>query len=136
MWLRCADVRQRRTILPPPLRMITGVRDNLGTDRTVQNISMGRSGRCRGLTYDKRVARVLQAFTQSPGKSVRQCPRETGVPKISVNRILQHKTTNPSVPVMFHAMNDDADRQVKFCEWFLHMCDERQSFTDYIVCST
>jgi transcriptional regulator of met regulon len=78
---------------------------------------------------------VLQAFTQSPGKSVRQRPRETGVPKISVNRILQHKKTKPSVPGMFHAMNDDSNRQVILCEEFLHMCDEHL-FTDVIVCST
>jgi len=96
--------------------MITGLRDNLGTEETVQNINMGRSGRRRDLTFNKRVATVLQAFTQSPGKSVRQCPRETGVPRISVNRILQHKKTKPSVPGMFHAMNGNADRQVKFCE--------------------
>lgn len=103
-------------ILPSPLQTITGLRDNLETEGTVQNINMGRSGRCRGLTYNKSVATVLQAFIQSPGKSVRQRPRETDVPKISVNRNLQHKTTKPSVPVMFHALNDDADRQEKFCE--------------------
>jgi len=51
--------------------MITGLRDNRGTEGTVHSINMGRFGRCRSLTYNERVVTMLQAFTQSPGKSVR-----------------------------------------------------------------
>jgi hypothetical protein len=64
-------------------------------------------------TNNKTATTVLQA--QHPDKSTRHCPRETGVSKISANRISQHKKIEPSVPRMSHAIKDDSDRRVKFC---------------------
>ncbi|KAJ4430139.1 hypothetical protein ANN_22349 [Periplaneta americana] len=35
-----------------------------------------------------------------------------------------------------HALNeDDPDKRLEFCEWFLNMCDEREDFQDLIVWS-
>jgi hypothetical protein len=47
-------------------------------DGTVQNVNKGWSGRPRSSTPDESIATVLQAYTQFPRKSVRQCSCETG----------------------------------------------------------
>jgi hypothetical protein len=37
---------------------------------------------------------------------------------------------------VLHAVDeDDPDRLIEFCEWFLHTCDERESFPDFTVWS-
>jgi hypothetical protein len=55
--------------------------------RTVQNVK-GQPGRPCSSTDDGNIA-VLQAFTPSPNKSVKQCSHETDVCKTSVHHILQ-----------------------------------------------
>jgi len=57
---------------PPPTRItITRLCDKFETDVTVQIVNKGRSGRQRSSTNNESVAALLQAFTQSPKKSVK-----------------------------------------------------------------
>jgi hypothetical protein len=59
------------------------------TNETVQNVNKGYSRRPRSSTYDGSVEAVLQVFTQSLRKAVKQWCSETGVCKASVHRILR-----------------------------------------------
>jgi hypothetical protein len=64
---------------PPRTRVtVTKVSDKFEVNGTVQNVNKGRCGRPRSSAHDDSVATVLEAYTQSPRKSVRQCSRETG----------------------------------------------------------
>jgi hypothetical protein len=102
----------------------------------VQNINKGQSGRPCISASNESVVTVIQALTQSPKKSVRQCSHEIGVPKTSVYCIFWRVKWKPYIPRLLHAMiEDDPDRQIEFCEWFLHMHDVRESFPDFIVWS-
>jgi hypothetical protein len=58
--------------------MVTKIHDKFEVAGTVQNVSKGQSGRPCSSVQDESVATVLQAYTQSPRKSLRQCSRETG----------------------------------------------------------
>jgi hypothetical protein len=53
------------------------MRDKFEVDGIVQNVNKGRCVRHRSSTQYESVATVLQACTQSPRKSVRQCSGET-----------------------------------------------------------
>jgi hypothetical protein len=41
---------------------------------------------------------------------------------VSLNLILLREKCKPYIPLQLHAFNDDPDRRLEFCEWFLHMC--------------
>jgi hypothetical protein len=65
----------------PQARATTArLRDKFEADETVQNVNKGRPGEPRSSTDHESVDTVLQAFTQSQGKSGRQCSRESGGP--------------------------------------------------------
>ena len=67
---------------------------------------------------------------------MKQCSREIGVEKSSVHRILGAQKWKPYIPRLIHALNeDDPERRLQFCEWFLHKCDETEDFEDSIVWS-
>jgi hypothetical protein len=99
------------------------------TDATVQNINKGQSRRPHSSTDNESVATVLQASTQSPKKSVWKCSHDNGIPKTSIHCILWHEKWKPYVPRLFHGTKEnDPDHQMEFCECFLNMYDERESF--------
>lgn len=122
---------------PPPTRVtITRIRDKFEVDGTVQDVLKGRCGRKRSSTDNESADAVVRVFRQSPRKSLRQCSREIGIDKSSVHRILRAKKWKPYIPRLLHALNeDDPDRRLQFCEWFLHRCDQREHFQDSIVWS-
>ncbi|KAJ4439897.1 hypothetical protein ANN_08026 [Periplaneta americana] len=115
---------------------ITSIRDKFEVDGTVQDVLKRRCERKRSSTDNESVDAVIQAFAQSPNKSMRQCSREICMSRSSVHRILRSQKWKPYIPRLLHALNeDDPDRLLEFCEWFLNMCDEREDFQDLIVWS-
>jgi hypothetical protein len=64
------------------------------------------------------------------------CSRETDVFKTRVHHILRHEKWKPYIPRLLQALNeDDPDRRLQFCDWFLGMCDGIKSLLDFIVWS-
>ena len=81
-------------------------------------------------------AAVLQPFTRSPQKSVKQCSRETGVSRSSVQRILKSAKWKVYIPRLLHAMNeDDTDGRLEYCEWFEGMMRDDKAFAEKVVWS-
>lgn len=121
----------------PPTRVtISRIRDKFEEDGTVQDVHKGRSGRPRVSTSPDISDEILDRFTQSPRKSIRQCSRETGISRASVQRILKQAQWKCYIPTLLHAMNeDDPDRRLEFCEWLLEKEAEDPQFWEKIVWS-
>ena len=122
---------------PSPTKVtITRIRDKFEVDQTMQVVLKGRCGRKRSSTDNENADAVMQVIARSPKISLRQCSREIGIEKFSVQRILRAQKWKPYIPRLVQALNEnDPDRRLKFCEWFLHKCDEREDFQDSIVWS-
>jgi hypothetical protein len=69
---------------PPALVRIAWLHGKFEICGTVQNVNKEYFGWHHSSTYNGSVETLLQTFTQSPRKYVRQCCRETGVYKTSV----------------------------------------------------
>ncbi|XP_076322842.1 uncharacterized protein LOC143231904 isoform X2 [Tachypleus tridentatus] len=103
---------------------------------TLHNMRKGRSGRKRSSTSPTKEQEVIDNVLNSPRKSVRQLSRETGIPKSNVHRILKRSQFKSSIPSLVHALNeDDPDRRVEFCEWYLARCAGDDEFPLKIVWS-
>lgn len=130
---------QFRRVFPtaPPMQLtITCIRDKLEADGTVQNVHRKRSGRPRTSTSPTKQERVLQMYHQSPGKSVWQASRDVGISKSSVHRILKRCHWKSGIPRLVLAISeDDPDRRVEYCEWYLARCVEDARFLAKIVWS-
>ena len=82
---------------PPPTRVtISRIRDKYEVDGMVQDVLKGWCGRKRSSTDKNSADAVMQIFTRSPNKSLRQCSCEIGNEKFSVHRILNMP------PMVFH----------------------------------
>ena len=121
----------------PPMRLtITRIRDKFEADGTVHDVHKGHSGRPRSSTSPTKQENLLERLQQSPRKSVRQAARETGISKSSTHRILKRVHLKSFKPVLVHALNeDDPDRRVQFCEWYLANCTQDADFPNKIVWS-
>ena len=92
---------------PPTHLTIVRVRDKFEINGTVGDVHKERSGRPRTRTILATSIVVLQQFTHSPQKSVKQCPRETRVSRSSVQQILKSAKWKVYIPRLLHAMNED-----------------------------
>jgi hypothetical protein len=91
------------SVLPQPKRKKTGIA------RTVVNAVVG-------------------AFTRSPSKSIRRAEAELNVSRSSIQRVLIQEKFFPYKIQLLQKLNeDDPDRRLEFCEWFLsrYEVDER-----------
>lgn len=121
----------------PPTRLtIRRIRDKFEAEGCVKDVHKQRSGRPVTVTSPANSHLVLQQFTRSPQKSVRQCARETGVSRSSVRRILKTAKWKCYIPRLLHAMNeDDPDRRMEYSEWFNNMVRNDEEFAEMIVWS-
>lgn len=121
---------------PPTHRTIARIRDKFEADGTVHNVNKKRSGRPRTSTSPRKEEQVQEALIRSPQKSLRQTARETHISKDSVHRIMKRLGWKSYIPTLTHALNDDdPDRRVQFCEWYLEKCAEDAGFPHKIVWS-
>ena len=121
---------------PPTCLTIACIRDKFEIDGTVGDVHKERSGQPQTATTLATSAAVLQQFTCSPQMSVKQCSRETGVSRSSVQRILKSAKWKVYIPRLLHAMNeDDTDRRLEYCEWFESMMRDDEAFAGKVVWS-
>jgi hypothetical protein len=88
----CKVQRQRRHEFgtEPPTRLTTAcIPDKFEANGTVHDVHKQRSGRPYTATSPASSSTVLEHFTRSPQKSIKQCARETGISRSSVQRILK-----------------------------------------------
>ena len=121
----------------PPTRLtIACIREKFEAEGTVQDIHKHHFGRPQTSTSPTREERLLETYDHSPRKSVRQAAREIGILKTSVHHILKRAHWKSYIPTLVHALNeDDPDRTVEFCEWYLAKCTEDAQFSNKIVWS-
>ena len=114
----------------PPTRItIARIQNKFEIDGTVGDVHKERSGRPRTATTLATSAAVLQQFTHSPQKSVKQCSRKTRVKQSSVQQILKSANWKVYIPRLLHSMNeDDTDRRLEYCEWFESMMRDDKAF--------
>ncbi|GFT93247.1 uncharacterized protein NPIL_698191 [Nephila pilipes] len=75
-------------------------------------------------------------FQRSPRKSLRHASSEVGISKSSVHRIMKRCQWRSYIPRLVQAFNDDdPDRRVQYCEWYLGRCNEDAHLPTKIVFS-
>ena len=93
-----------------------------------------RSGRPR--TPEDVVEGVLAKVAASPKKSIRRTSLEVGVPRSTVADILKkHKFHPYKLQVLHHMSDDDPDRRVEMCDWFLAQLEEDPQFLSKVMFS-
>jgi len=92
---------------PPTSLIIVRIQDKFEIDGTVGDVHKERSGRPRTATTLATSTAVLQQFTCSPQKFVKQFSRKTGVSRSSVQQILKSAKWKVYIPRLLHAMNED-----------------------------
>lgn len=84
------------------------------------NNQMDKCGRRPSATGDDVATAVLGQLINSPKKSIRKLSQQTGVSRTSIQRILKtHKFHPYKVQLTQSLHEDDFDRRLEFCEWFL-----------------
>ncbi|XP_076330532.1 uncharacterized protein LOC143236129 [Tachypleus tridentatus] len=103
---------------------------------TLHHMRKGRSDQKRSSTSPTREQEVIDNVLNSPRKSMRQLSRKTGIPKSSVYRILKRSHFKCFILSLVHALNeDDLDRRVELCEWYLARCAGNDEFSVKVVWS-
>lgn len=121
---------------PPTRKTIARIRDKFENEGTILDLHGKRSGRPRSSTGALGQAAVLEGFRRSPKKSLRQAAREAGISKNSVHRILKDQKWRRYIPRLVQDLaEDDPDRRVEFCHWFLLKCQQDPQFPRKILWS-
>ena len=72
---------------------------------------------------------VIGKFCTSPKKSVRRASFELNVPKSTIHDILKKERFHPyKLQILHHLNEDDPDRRIQMCEWFLEQIAEDDDF--------
>ena len=66
---------------------------------------------------------------------MKQCSRETGVSRSSVQRILESAKWKVYIRRLLHAMNGNTYRRLQYCEWFESMMRDDETFAGKAVWS-
>lgn len=121
---------------PPTKKTVKRLRDKFEADGTVHDVHKERSGRPRSSTGSTTEKKKLLTFQKSPRKSIRQACREVGISKSSVHRVMQRLKWKSYIPRLVQALNeDDPDRRLQFCEWYVSQCLNNPNYPNKIVWS-
>lgn len=95
-----------------------------------------RSGRPQSVTTDDNTDLVSENFRRNPHASQRRAARELNISRSSLQRIMKELKLKPYKPRLVQALNeDDPDRRLEFCEWFLDAADQDPTLLDQILWS-
>ena len=98
-------------------------------DGTVKDVHKERFHRTRTTTSPASSAGMLQHFDRSPQKSVSQGSRDSGASRSSARRILKRAKWKVCIPRLLNEINeDDPERRMEYCEWFLFLISEVEEF--------
>ena len=93
-----------------------------------------KEGRPKTVRSPENMDKVAAEFVHSPKKSIRQASKELNISRSSLHRILHGIGLKPYRPHLLHALNeDDPDKRLKFCENFVHFCEESPDYPDRIL---
>jgi hypothetical protein len=77
---------------------------------------------------------VATASNKSPHKSTRKGSSELKISRTSYQRVLKHLKLKPHRPRLLHALHeDDPDRRVAFCEWYLIRHEGNPDFSKSVL---
>jgi transposase len=80
---------------------------NTRFEETGSVADLPRSGRPRSARSKENLQTVVQAFVQSPSKSIRRASRELEISRSSLHLMLHTLQFKPYRPHLLHALNDD-----------------------------
>lgn len=93
-----------------------------------------RSGRPR--TDEKINEAVIAKMYASPKKSIRRTSMELNVPRSTVHDILKKAKFHPyKLQLLQHLSEDDPDRRMQMCGWFLERIEENADFLSTVMFS-
>lgn len=72
---------------------------------------------------------VLARFSASPKKSIRRASFELNLPKSTIHDILKRERFHPyKLQILHHLTEDDPDRRLEMCQWFIEQIAEDNDF--------
>ena len=93
-----------------------------------------RSGRPR--THETIQEAVIAKVYASPNKSIRRTSMELDVPRSTVHDILKKAKFHPyKLQLLQHLSEDDPDRRMQMCGWFLEKIEEEADFLSTVMFS-
>jgi transposase len=93
-----------------------------------------RSGRPRMVSTEENSELVSETFRSNPQLTQRRASNELGIARRSLGRIMSDLGLRPYRPRLLQALNeDDPDRRLEFCEWFLNSVEEDPNLPDQIL---
>jgi hypothetical protein len=79
---------------------------------------------------------VIAKFHASPKKSFRQTSTEVGLPKSTMHDILEKEKFHPyKLQILYRLTENDPDRRLEMCEWFLRQISEDENFLEGVMFS-
>lgn len=121
-------------INPPSRQAIHNL--NKRFEETGSVADLQRSGRPKSVTTEQNLTTVAQSFVQSPSKSTRRASSELGISRTSLRRMMKSVGLKPFRPTLLQGLNeDDPDRRMEFCEWYVIRQEADNNFYKSILWS-
>lgn len=79
---------------------------------------------------------ILAKVAASPRKSTRRTSMELGIPRTTLRRVLKKHRWHPyKLQLLHHMTEDDPDRRMEMCDWFLRKLDDNAQFLSTVMFS-
>ena len=129
----CHDFRQQFGKKPPSRLSVDRIIRKF--DETSSIVDLPRCGRPRTSRSEKNIAQVAELFEDNPTLSLRKAVSATDIARSSLYRIVRSDLKlKPFRSSSMHAIhNDDAQKRLEFCRWFLSEVDEDEGFLDRVM---
>lgn len=95
-----------------------------------------RAGRPRSMTTEANMETVALSYVEEANVSARRLARELQISDRSIRRMLKRMNYRAYRPRLIHALHeDDYDRRLEFCEWFIGCQEDDNQFYRSILWS-